>query len=323
MSEYPERYVRLGNETAWGTYATPSSFDPINFCLGFDATTVEERLEEDIIVTSRQARSRVWVQRAVAGAFEANVFSPRLLYYALGWANSDSASPYTVNISGSISLPSFSIERGLKGVSDTVYTGYMGCKIDRYELLIEREEDIIQTVDWVGSDNTFPTYTAWSTVCTTIAIPTDAYPYHQACLKWGATTLNLHRLRLEVNNNLVPRYSGTCASGNPVARAIAEGLQAISGDFIIDRDIKTFANTFAKGRTEGTIVVTIANATRGTMVITIRNVALDEFADAMRGMDVYEVTFPWTARPSSFNSYDAITIVHTSTIAGTIHDFAI
>lgn len=324
MSEYPERYVRIGHETAWGDYSSPASFDPVNFCLGFDATTTEERIEEDIVATSRQVRSRVWVQRAVIGAIEANIFSPRMLYYALGWVSTpDTSSPYTVTISGSLNLPSFAIERGLRGTSDTVYTGYMGCKIDRYELLIEREEDITQTIDWLGGDSTFPTYTDWSTVSSTIAIPTDPYAYHQACLIWGSATILLHRFRLEINNNLVPRYAGSCASGSPAAMAIVEGLQAITGDFIVDKDLADFADTATRGRQEGTITVRIASDSRGTMEITIRNVAIDEYADALRGMEVYETTFPWVARPSSFNSYDAITVVHTSTIAGTIHDFDI
>ena len=101
MSEYVERYVRMGHETTWGSYASPSSFDPIYYCLGFDATTTEERIEEDLISTSRQAISRVYTQRAVVGAFESNYLSPHLLFYALGSVSTaDSTSPYTITMGG-------------------------------------------------------------------------------------------------------------------------------------------------------------------------------------------------------------------------------
>lgn len=316
MSENVERLVRFGAEGTFGTYTVSN---PIYYCLGFEATTTEERIEEDLVSASRQGFSRIYTKRAVIGSLEENVLSPRLAYYALGWTDSpDTASPYSINIAGTHTLPSFSVERSLRSGTNTIVTGYMGCKVDRFEILVEAEEDIVQTIDWIGQDNTFPT-TTWATIAAVFSTyPENPYAYYHAQLKWGSATIRLKRARMEVNNNLVPIYASEEVGDNPVLVDLREGLQAITGDFIVDVDIDTFANTAVRGRNEGTITISMGNDERGTIVYTLNKVALGEFADAVRGRDVYDVTFPFRARPTGPTAYDAITVLWTSTIAGTM-----
>ncbi len=317
MSEYVERLVRFGAEGTFGTYIVDT---PVYYCLGFEATTTEERIEEDLVSPSRQAFSRIYVQRTVVGSMEENVLSPRLAYYALGWANSDTVSPYTVNISGTHTLPSFSLERGLTGATGTIFTGYKGCKVDRFELLVEAEQDIVQTIDWVAQDNTFPTQ-AWTVATASFSTyPANPLAYYHAELKWGTSTIRLKRARLEINNNLVPVFASEEVGDDPVLVELREGAQVVTGDFIVDVDINTFANTAVRGRNEGTITITMGNDNRGTITYTLNRVALDEFVDAVRGRDIYEVTFPFRARPDSPTAYNAIDVSWASTIAGTISD---
>jgi len=319
-SDYTERYVRAGNETTWGTYASPSSFDALEYIMNFNATAEEVLIEEDLIAASRQARSRAFAQREVAGSFEENPLSPRWLYYALGSVSSDATSPYSTTISGSYYLPSFSIEEGMRGQSDTMYVGYMGCKVDRLEFLIEGEEDITFTVDWAGKDNTFPSYASWGTVAPSGAWTGDPVPYHKACLKWGSETINLYRIRGEINNNLEARFAGSCGSGVATATALREGSQLISGEFRIESNVQQYAETFARGRTEGTITISYGTDSLGTIEITLNKVAITEFPNDLSGRDAYEVDFPFTARASGPSNYDAISVTYESTAYGTIHD---
>lgn len=321
MSEYTERYVRFKEESPWGTWTNP--VDIIEYCLGFDATVTEERIEEEIISTSRQARSRSWAQREVAGAFDFNPLSPRAFYLALGNTAPDAASPYTIGIGGTLSVPGFTIERGLKGPAVTSYHGYIGAKVDRLELTIESEEDIMCALDWVGRNDTIPSHT-WSTIPPS-TFSTTGFAYHEACFLWGdrtGSTINIQGCRIEINNNLEPRFSGICDAGDPVAYAIREGMQEISGDFTLldDGAITTTFLPAVRARAENTICVRIGNATRGTMYIDLNNVALDEFPEDISGMSPFEVTIPFTARASGPGVYDGCTITYETTIAGTITD---
>jgi len=320
MSEYTERFVRFGKESSWGSY--PSTWENIDWVLAFDATSTEHMIEEDIATVSRQARSRVFVQREVVGSLEVNPLSPKLLYYALGSATSDDTSPYTITITGAGELPSFSIERGLKGASGTFYTGYMGCKIDRLELTVEQGEDVVISVDFAAKDNTFPTYT-WSNVVPSGVFTALPFSYLDGELVWGSSTLRLIRVRLEINNNLEARYASRKIGSDPTPVEIREGPQVITGEFIVDKDVEDFAKDVLRARTEGTLTLKIGNDTRGTMEITCNRVALREFSDTVRGREPYEVGFPFVARCSGPSAYDAIEITYYNTIAGTIHDLPI
>ncbi len=314
MSEYVERVVRFGAEGTFGTYIVDT---PIYYCLGFEATTTEERIEEDLVSPSRQSFSRIFSQRTVVGSLEENVLSPRLAYYALGWVDEDAASPYTINISGTHTLPSFSLERGLQGATSTIWAGYRGCKVDRFELVVEAEEDVVQTIDWIGQDSTLPTQ-AWSIATSSYSTyPANPFAYYHAYLRWGNGAIRLKKVRMEINNNLVPIFASESIGDDPILVELREGAQVITGDFVADDQVDNYAS-FLRGRNEGTIAIHIGNDDRGTIVYTMNNVALDEFADAIRGRDVYEVTFPFRARPTGPTSYDAIDVVWKSTIWGTI-----
>jgi len=320
MSEYVERFIRFGKESTWGSY--PTSWKHIQYVLSFDATTTDETIEEDLVTASRQARSRVWVQRGVVGSLEINPLSPQLLYYALGRAESDPTSPYTIRISGTMELPSFAIERALRGATGEKYTGYLGCKIDRLELLIEREEDITLSLDFAGKDNTFPTYT-WSAIAPTGTWKAFPFAYWEAELLWGNATIPLHRVRIEINNNLEARHASKEMGGDPTLIELREGAQVITGEFLVGEDVETYAKDYARARAEGTITVRFGNDTRGTIEIICNRVALNEFADALRGREPYEVSFPFRARCSGPNAYDAIEVYYYNTLAGTIDDLDI
>ena len=314
MSEYVERVVRFGAEGTFGTYIVDT---PIYYCLGFEATTSEERIEEDLVSPSRQSFSRIFSQRTVVGSLEENVLSPRLAYYALGWIDEDASTPYTLNISGTHTLPSFSLERGLQGATSTIWAGYRGCKVDRFELVVEAEEDVVQTIDWIAQDSTFPTQ-AWSVATASYSTyPANPFAYYHASLKWGSGAIRLKKVRMEINNNLVPIFASESVGDDPILVELREGAQVVTGDFVADVDIDDYAS-FLRGRSEGTITIDIGNDDRGTITYTMNRVALDEFADAIRGRDVYEVTFPFRARPSGPTGYDAISVVWKSTICGTI-----
>jgi len=317
MSEYVERYVRFGHESTWGSL--PSSWSIASYPLSFEATTTENLVEEDIIGASRQAKSNVWVNREVTGSYSGNFLSPRLMYYALGYASSNANSPYTVNVSGTLSVPSFSVEKGLRGAS-TIYATYKGCKVDRYELEIENLQDIVQTVDFVARDTDIPSYGNWNTIAVGSSWVTDPFAYHESCFIFESSTLRLRRVRLEINNNLSARYAGLCTSQDPLPYEIREGAQEISGEFVLDEDIEDLVDNYVLAREKGTIVIKIGNSNRGTITITLNNVVLGEFRDSTRGAEPYEVTFPFKAKPSGPSDYDAITVQYVNTIAGTIHD---
>ena len=320
MSEYTERAVRFGHEASWGTYGT--NFDNVEYCLTFDATTTEEKIEEDLVSSSRQARSRAWAQRSVVGSWESNIMSPRLLYYALGSVSTDAASPYTINFQGDLALPSFSIERTLRGQSDTFSVGYYGCKVDRYELLVEAEQDITQTVDWIGKNNQENSYT-WSTIAASGTFTSDPFTYLNACFTYDGNTLRVNRVRIEINNNLTPRYGAYCTGNDPTPFELREGAQIITGEFTIDEDISDYAIDRARARSEGTIIVIIGATDRGTMTMTMNKVTIDEFPDTIRGKDVYEIAFPFTARATGPSAYDAFSATYVNATAGTVHDMGI
>lgn len=321
MSEYTERFVRLGEEdVAWGTYATV--FQGVNWAKGFDATTIEERIEEDIIAASRQARSRVFVQKETAGSFEMDPISPKMFYYALGSITTDATSPYTLDIVGDLALPGFTIERGLRGTS-TIYAGYYGCKVDRLELTIEQQADVVMNIDWAAKGNTFPTAYTWGTVAPS-EFSKDPWSYHETCFKMNGTAYRFNRFRLEINNNLEARYAAECtAETNKLPFELREGLQAVSGEFVVDESVNTFYD-IVDARSEGTINVIIgtsaAAGTKGSIDITMVGVALEQYEDSLRGREPYEVTFPFTARASAPNAYDAITVQHQNAYAGTVGD---
>ena len=320
MSEYTERAVRFGQESSWGTYG--GTWKTVEYCLSFDATTTEEKIEEDLVSASRQARSRAWGQRSVVGSWESNFMTPKLLYYALGSVSTDSATPYTIAFRGDLSLPSFTIERTLRGNSDTFSVGYYGCKLDRYELLIEAEQDIVQTADWIGKNNQENSY-AWSTIASSAVFSADPFTYLNACFTIIGSSIRVNRVRIEINNNLTPRFGAFCTGNDPTCFELREGGQLITGDFTIDNDVSSYAIDRARARAEGIIIVTIGAAGRGTIDITMNNVNLDEFQDNIRGKDIYEVSFPFTARASGPSQYDAITASYRNTVSGTVSDMGL
>lgn len=321
MSEYTERAVRFGPESSWGTYGT--NFKVVEYCLSFDATTTEEKIEEDLVSVSRQARSRAWAQRSVVGSWESNIMTPKLLYYALGSVSTDAATPYTIDFQGDLALPSFTIERSLRGQSDTFHVGYFGCKVDRYELLVEAEQDVTQTIDWIGKNNQENTGYDWSTIAPSGTFTYDPFTYLNACFKYDGNTLRITRARIEINNNLTPRYASYCTGNDPTPFELREGAQVITGDFTIDQNISDYAIDRARARSEGTIVITIGATGRGTLDITMNKVTIDEFPDTLRGKDIYEVAFPFTARATGPSAYDALSATYVNSTCGTINDMAL
>ncbi len=306
-SGYIERYLLAGTEADWGT---PQSTYAVYWGLALDATVTENRIEEDIIAVSRQARSRIYTTREIVGSLEWNPLGARGFQYALGQVINDAAAPYTIEIGGTLGLPSFSILRGMRSDADTVQVHYAGCKCDRLELLIEEGEDIVMTMDFVGY-NTVPVATDFDSNKPTGAWGYNPPSYFDSCLIWGDNTLDLRRVRLEVNNNLTARYAGICTGGLNLPVAIREGAQEVTGEFRVDTDILQYVDFMTSHPVaEGTIKILFGTDYMGTVEVLIEQVAIDEWADSMRGRDEYELDIPFVARASGPSNYDAIRVKH-------------
>jgi len=315
---YVERYVKIGEESTWGQAA--SNLDAVMYPLSFDARVTENRTDEDIIAPSRQARARQYTTRDVALTLEWNPLGPRMWYAALGSATEDETSPYSIDITGSASLPSLTVERGLYSANDTSIIQYVGAKVDRLELTIENGEDISMSADMIAK-NTINVNDTFSNREPSFSLTSSSFPltYSNACLIWGGTTLELYRVRAEVNNNLIPRFAGVCTSGDNTIQSLQEGGQYVLGEFRIMENLETYFDAVTD-HTQGTITIKYGNASLGTVTVAMNNVGLDEFADSFRGREDYEVDIPFVAMPTAINAYDAITVTYEGTLGGTITD---
>jgi len=318
MSYYTERFVRFGEESSWGTY--PSSFEAVNRPTELIMRVTDNIQDRDIIAPSRDSVSRSFLKREVAGSWELPLLSPRLFYYGMGSVSSDASSPYTIDIAVSSSIPSFTLERGIRSPPDGVaeYRGYYGLKIDSLELIAEVDEDVMLRLGLAGKGSTIPSYT-WSSVVPSIDYASPAYRFSDVVLKYDGTIVTgLQRVSFEIRNNLEARWEVNQTS-DYTCKEIREGLFQVSGRFTTDEDIETYID-MAMDRHEFDLTLELANNTHGTITITLKNVAISEVEDSLRGSEPLEVEFPFVCRPS--DAYDTCS-VRVIGPYGTISDYPI
>lgn len=301
--EWSERYVKIGHESTWGTLA--STRTAVQYPLTCELNARRVRIEEDIVSPSRQAYSRAFVQIELTGALEWNPLSSRMFYYALGSYTSGTPIVYT----GSGILPSFSLEQGLRIPNkETLILGYVGLKVDRLELTIEGEEDIVMSADLVGKDVASITGN-WDTLKPTGSWIDYTPTYCKSELKWGSEVIPLLRTRLEISNNLSAKFAGVGMDGVCTAVALKEGGQEITGEFRVDSDLSDWI-TSQLGTTEGTLTISWGSSVIGTITITANRVALDETPIRLRGKEELTVDIPFRARTSGPSAYDAVSVSH-------------
>jgi hypothetical protein len=300
MSYYTDRAVFVKKEGTWGTQATPTSNDVINYLLGYEMTSAERRAEEFVIGGSRDSRSRTWLQREVSGLLDFQPVSGRIFYYVLGKAlgggntSGESASlPCTIT-PGSV-VPGLTIWREIRSPNE--YLRAYGNKIDRLELVIEQGEDVTCSCDLVGKD---VSNTSFSWMDPNIDWNKDPLAFYNCTVKYinpgGTLTVDhLRSCRTEIRNNLEARFSA--GSGTFSCIEIREGGLEVAGRLVIDYPLDTFAS-YILGRNEGTLTITLGNS-YGTMTITLNNIIFEELPDAIRGLDAMEMDLPFVARKPS------------------------
>jgi hypothetical protein len=294
---YSDRWLLFEKETAWGTWVTPSKFP--NYLMEWDATTTDNKTEEDLIGGSRDYRKRVWLERGVVGRWTQELVSGKIFEFVLG-SKSGTVSPVTYSLSST--LPSMSVYRGLapSETGGTVSIGYIGMKVDTAELTIEKGSGAALEVNMVGKNATLPAAIAKPS----LNMAVDPFVFADY-VKWKGTDItDVSRVVISFNHNLSARTSTT---GGSLPVTIREGAFEVSGRLTVGSQFGTFQSDILS-RSEGTLEIQMTRS-GSTLKITLKNVAFGELPDTLRGLDVVEWEIPFTARPAS--GLDAVTIEET------------
>lgn len=312
MSYYTERGVFFKEEGTWGTEATPTSTDVINYLTDYEAEIMDVKEEAFVIGGSRDTRKRAWLQREVTGALEFEPLSGKMFYFALGKAVGSNgtlglASSLPATITPTTVVPGITIWREARDPEEWINT--WGNKTDRLELTVEQSAGVIMSVDLAAKDGDASDQ-SWMTPA--IAFTLDPLSFADSKVVYtgpgGASTLDHLRLfSVEIRNNLDARFSA--GAGTFVCQEIREQGLEVGGRLVVDYPFGTFA-TDILARQEGTIVATIGNAQNGSMVITLSNVTFESYPDAITGLDIMELDLSWTARKPTDGSAIEVVVNH-------------
>ena len=295
MSYYIDRYVKFVEESSWATKGTPNTFP--NYLLNFEGAIIDHRVDENIIAGHRDAKSRTYVHREVAAVMRVQPVSARFFEYCLGSVSTASGGSLPATITVGTTLPSITAERVFRPVpsaeSSKDKMTLWGLKVDTWELTIEQGEDVILELNFAGFNGTIEDAT-WNPPEVDYSI--EPIAYHEVALEWNdVQATGLRRLVISGNNNLEARYSSSgTLSPTYCCQELREGAKEVSGRFVIDRDLATWAER-ALSRSEGTIECTISS-NYCTVSITLNNVGLDEYREPIAGLDPMEVEIPFVCR---------------------------
>lgn len=314
MSYYTERGVFFKIEGTWGTEATPTSTDVINYLMDYEAEISDQKEEAFVIGGGRDSRKRAWLQREVVGALEFEPLTGRMFYFALGDAagensSSGATSSLPCTITPGTVVPGITIWREARDPEEWICT--YGNKIDRFEFTIEQSGGVMMAVDLVGKNGNNTDHT-WMTPDIAFSLDPLSF-YHSEVVytgPYGNTTLDhLRSFVVEGRNNLEARFSA--GAGTFIASEIREQGFEVGGRLVIDYPFSTFA-TDILARDEGTIVATVGNSQNGTMVITLCNVTFESYPDAISGLDIMELDLAFTARKPTGGYAMTVTVDHPS-----------
>jgi len=305
MGLYTDRWLKFKIETQWGQWNTPDTFP--NYMTEWSATTTENKSEEDIIAGTRDMRKRTWLEEAVVGRWVQELVSAKPFHLCLGkHKTSNTVAPFSHTFVTTSTLPSLSIYRGLypDEAGNTISLGYMGMKVDTWELTIERGAEVRLEMNFAGKQATIPTQLPKS-------IPNfryEAFSFVHSTISWtysgGVLPLqNVARIVISGNHNL----DAVLSAGARTYRCteIREGPIEITGRITPFGRLDRFA-TDILNREEGTLTVRLVKSD-STVTITLNNVAFGELPDEMTGLEPVEIELPFVCRPVT--GYDAIKVV--------------
>ena len=298
---YTTRGIEWAEELVEGSIPPEGSFEPFNYVDDWDFETTPNVDERVVVGGGRDARKRALAEIESGGRLTTELTSAKFFKYVLGSISSHDLDPYTIGIAGS--LPTFTIKRGLATPYNILY--YYGCKVDSARLRIEVGEPVVLEINFVARNSSLDTSSSY----TAPDLDFDLVPfyfYHLKTMRNSSTLSGVQRLEIEINNNLEAEWDADSTRSQPrEASRIREKELRVTGRLVVREGIETLMD-LARNNTQFTLTAELATSSK-TITITMPNVMFTRIPDTGRGMDVYEVEFPFIAGPKE--GLDSIEIV--------------
>lgn len=301
--------LAIGEETTWGTRATPARFlEFVSEGLKNDLSRVESkalRATQSVLRTDRWKRGT----KNVSGSAEfevANKGFGLLFKHMLGSA-AEAASgtgwkrTYTV---GDLFGKGLTIQVGRPGVGGTVHPfDYLGCKIPSWELSNAVNDLLSLKVDYDGREEK----TDQSLEAASYPASQELFVFTEGAVTIGGTSYPVDSWSLSGTNGLKADRFKIDGNDGKKSEQLINQMREFTGQFGLDFIDLTNYNRFVNG-TLATVVLTYTTvSTYDTglpfkLVITIQNARFDGETPNVSGPDVVAASLPFKALDDGTNS---------------------